>query len=688
MADHLLGQTGKAAGTIADSSTVDVYTDEQDLDFFSSTWGMDGKKIYDFRAYFARRCFDLNELAYHEVYCRSIRDSDKLIQLSNVRQSFITQNALLGYVGKLADSYIGTGDFPKILLVDELMIYGRELSAFLHRLETAVLHTWEEKTGNALDDGKARKIRGDLMRAVDVQVYARNKKQLLLKEQFRSRINNNKIMTISQWRSYTQSVSGRISSSDVVENTSYEPFFRLSGKQYEKLSRSLQESLWQMRTWTYRRLRTDIWQKSAYTSNSGIQMQLTMRCHSDEESGAGTVRVIPRALFDGLSFSSMELLCEDVARYFENEDAERFQHFIDLLSNSGGQVKQVQIQLISFLISVIIFYEAVEKAGIRFSPKFVDTGDDYPLGKNHDLDKIAQNFGRQEDTYAAVMELCKTDARAKEHRKKIRNILWDILECKLPVLWRDHEYGKACNQSDRCLILAEDFFYAVGLKDEKRLSDLQKEGVVYGSDVRTDIYSHLTQYFEYFESKSELYSFEDCAGALLMLLDQGVAGMTSRVSHLSDGADGESSITNDLRAGEQSLYVGARRFYRYIPALIVIETRCRQLGYSVIKQATRFGQLLDREEPGQNMEDAFHKLVYLLYYHGQLLRDWEFDLLYMIDQPVRNGKDSIRSKREWCMRDWDDEWKIIEACTYEEYLSYEREKQEQYKQKAEQFRLS
>ena len=131
------------------------------LRFFLSTWQAVG---YKFRVYMTRRCFNLNEMLF-TLYCypwtekdwRSIfadgnfipreGNTDKREQsLKDVQKTFITQSALLGYVRSITQEYYEKGVFPKILIVDELAIYAKQIRVFLQEFESAILYVWRGRT--------------------------------------------------------------------------------------------------------------------------------------------------------------------------------------------------------------------------------------------------------------------------------------------------------------------------------------------------------------------------------------------------------------------------------------------------------------------------------------------------------------------------------------------------------------
>ena len=654
--------------------------------FFVSTWEAGN---YQLRVYIARKCSNMNELLFLRKYSEET-DLEKRKQLWNIRQSFIFQNALFGYVDEIVDIYHNHGSFPSILIVDELVIYGRQISAFLRDFETAILQAWHEQEKTGKVERKAGwDIRHDFMKAVDIRAYARNSGPLL-EERYCSRIRFDQVMSFAQQCKMVQDMSIAINESEDIENTSCTPFFRLEKSQYEKLFRTLEEQGWHKRTWTYHQLKADIWQKTGIASLNDTKLQGTLRVHFDE---SGTVRVIPLALFESISVYDLNIIAKSIAQYFEQTSPSTFRAIIRFLKNENCELLwTVKMQWVSFLISVVLFFNITELSGIEFR---ITQADDLSsvAYHNHDLEKMAQNFGCMSDTLSAIMSLCASDEAAKRTRRVLWGILYPALKESLsPLRNPDKNRGTLCEEAAIYIEEAEHFLNITGKRDEKRLAEMQRKGLTYGSRVRSDIFASLGEYLNYFsEGKETLYPYsynlENCIGVLLMMVDQGITGMVINEGGLTEKKAGRKMISNWIRAGEQSLYVEARKYYRFYPALINIEARCLKVGRSVLKQVTRFGRMLDRKEPGQHLEQGFRDLYTQLHSQERDLRDWSFDMLEDLDRPVQAGNNSIRPRQEWCDRDWGDEWRQFLLQDQRQYYQYECNKQEYYLRLSRQFQF-
>lgn len=662
------------------------------LPFFLNTWL---SHDYAYRIYFTRRCFNLNEILFTLrtlPYSGWGYDEHEFATLMKARATFLSQNALFSYVENITAEYAQRGVFPRILIVDELIIYGRQATAFLKDLESAIIHEWNQKYRERLGGQTERQIRRDFLNAIDVRIYAQDD-HAPLEERYFSRIRSEKRMQRSEWREMTLKMAAGLTRSDLVENASYAPFFRLDKEDYVRLKKQLGDDGWNVRHWTYHCLDADIWQNRRIAFMNKVVLQGTLRVH--EDACSDTVRIVPLALFEKISAENLKAVSKDLEQFFAEKSPEAFKHIIRLLKSECPILLKVKMQWISFLLSIIMFFDALERAGIMFK---LSTVDKYGFSKNrnHDLDKIAKNFGFLDDTFKALYTLCASEKNAQTLRHGLRTMLYTKLKDSLVLLRTPGEVENAPPQSaEKYIRPAEDFFFKAGARDEKYLSIIKTQGLVYSVIVPTNIHSSMSKYLKYFRENTKEFSYalNDCIGILLMMMDVGVTAMTIR-----DENDefGEAFLSNWVRAGEQSLYVLARRYYRFFPALVELESRCERIGYNVIRQIRRFGEYLEYREPNQkNLGEHFADDLYrCLRNQGYKLRDWNIDFLLDLDIPVKRGDaegvDDVRSVRDWDGKPWEErEWERFRRCAgnRRKFQVYERKQQLAYVRMAKDFPL-
>lgn len=691
--------------------------------FFESTWTGEhfrGEHIfrddYQYRVYFTRGCFNLNEMFYY-AYIRKREKGygggwwpipQREESIRKARKNFISQNALLSYIHEISDFYERNNYFPVFLLADELVIYGREISSFLRTLESALSELNSKKSRETYSDWA---LRGKLIASLRLRACVQGERPLL-EDRFCAGIQPQETRDRAGYRAYIQEASSAITLSNDVENTSYAPYFRMTVGNYNILRRHLAADGWHNRTWKYLRLKAEIWQKPVPSPDGQPKVEWTFRVHPDlNERGeeGDTVRVVALPLFERLSWDSIKSITAELLPLFQefdkalslkSNDASKpkeggiFYHLMSLMKCPCNLIRRVQLQWITFLLAAYSFLREIKAAETE------ETGSLFRLSglrdnletfvtdikeKNHDLDKMAQNFGMLKDTYPALCLLCGEEGA--DFRNRIGERLLVALERELTTAHTEsYRFPiKTCQSMDSCLRRAEDIFYEVGMRDEKLLSNVQKNGLTYGSEVCSDSRVSMNEYYDRLNdsSLSEGFNREDSIGALLMLMDQGLVSMV-----MGDTVQGE-AVSVFLRAGELSTFVIVRRLYRFVPALIELENRCRRLGYQVERQLIRFGKYLDEREPGQHLEKQFEGLEKALKECNQRLRDWDINLLDHLDLPRidrENPENSVRATQEWCGAAWEPE--VLSCASWMEYRQYEQGRQEYYRRLACEFSLT
>ena len=682
------------------------------LRFFLSTWRTVG---YKFRVYMTRRCFNLNEMLFalysfpwtEDEWRAIFADGDFIPReetkdereqfLDEVQKTFITQSALLGYVRFITQEYYEKGAFPKILIVDELAIYARQIRSFLQELESAILYVWKENCYEA-ESGKTRRdIHRDFQKAIDVRVYAKSR----MLPQSAAWIRAEKTMSIAQWRDMILEMSLGISESDVVENTTYAPFFRISQEQYDKLFKCGLGKEWSPpRRWMYRKLKADIWQKPLPVEGKEVKLLDTLRVHWDKNSK--TVRIVPLVLFRSMSYRRLKEVSDCVAEYMVKKHVKASDHILSVLRDPCPMLWKIKMQWISFFVSSVVFFFALKQADVPFDDEHFSA----PYA-THDLEKIAKNFGRLSDSLPTLRALY-NDLRSNIlEAKEALDGLWVQLQNNLEPLWISQDNGDFCRDAGQYITEAENFFYQTGIRHE---DDLLSEAMYWSrfedddpSKTQKKERSSLGDYLEHFRNQQNIrYRPKDCIGVLLMTMDTGVTAMTIRDSKTRDlGAmKWTHRVVNWVRAGEQSLYLEARRYYRFFPALIELEARCLRSGYNVGENVKAFGKALEKEgcfRKSDTVPPGMAGFYNRVQEYGYRLRDWDFDFLVDMDAPTfhkvkPDWNGNVRPKREWDDGEWEEEVQGIckesNSRREEEYYQYERQRQKYYVRKARDFPLS
>lgn len=318
--------------------------------------------------FFTRKCFNLNQRFFLEARREETVDFNKT---QEIETRFLSQNALLALAPLLAEQYHENGRFPSMLLADELVTYGRAISSYMVMLENAVIHAYQSLYG-PIDGREERKLRAAFLDAIQIRIYMGHRKKLYLETRFQKRLKIQYPQTeFSRSRSLMQQIPLWLRE-EGVELTSYAPFFRLDEKNYAAFRAYMKwDEAWHCRSWLYHGLEADICQKIELHSPEGLQLLQTFRCHKEADNSG---RVVPLSLFRGVSFSALDSLCNELAETLkaathENASAQ-MRYIYELLSNRIPieEDSHIRLQMVSFLLSVTLFYKVIDEAGISWTP--------------------------------------------------------------------------------------------------------------------------------------------------------------------------------------------------------------------------------------------------------------------------------------------------------------------------------
>jgi len=616
--------------------------------FFQISWS----GSYALRAYITRRASNLNEIFFQE----EVASSADAAGLKAIKGStFLTQNALLAQMRRLTHIYIHTGKFPRLLIVDELIIYGREINALMQTLEDCMLSAWKKELHKAPSDFEAWLLHNTFFSSVDLLIYARNAQPQLLENHLKVRLHTVQVMSASRWRKYTQNVSRVISLNNRVDNTSYAPSYIFNKRGFRKILCTRLRSL----QWTslgteknallYHGSRVTIWQKNAFPQDKECHLHLTIRCYFGANH---TVRVIPLPVFGNIAEDALPDLFSGTAAVLKKELSGGA--VIALLEDTEELLREVKLQLISCILSIIIMHDCLPKDWDENpAPELLSNG----------LEKIAQNFGVINEIYPELQTIDREPAL----REELRNFLYPFLRKNTEALYGAAEPSQNAFKRDVCLKHAEEFFYSIGQQDEEYIQSLQESKGLYNAWTQQTMDTPFDRYLTSFNGVADC-SFAAKMAAILPLMDQGIVAMIMNKRGIS------------VKVSEQSKFCRVRQMYRFVPALIEVERYCRRNGDDMPTMAALFGRYLDSSLPGWNYERLFSEFVNELNHYGQLLQDWDIDLIVGLDKP--DWLHNVRRVQEWSGRDWGDEWNIINRLSNSQYMYWERMNQEGYKKMA------
>lgn len=617
-------------------------------EFYANSWKDPENDEYMYRVYFAQQSSNINALVY-KLYLE-IADEQELYRIKRVHDNtFLTQHAMYGKARELAAYYSRYRHFPKILMVDELLITGRNIAEFLYKLLNMIFTCLERDY--AKFHYNYRRVYYALLDAADILVFAQSKDPKILDEQILDRINTNCTMETAEWRAYVQRITEIMTRTHFVENTSFTPSFLMELDMYRSSVQRNAEfpTEWKRGIWRYRRKDTTIWQKSFFNHEGKLIAQAAIRCtvYLDEN----TVSLTPYLFrMRGSEFDHFHLR-HHLIDFFHTYDLFMLADILD-----DDSVYQLSSQmLVSTLDSIFVFF-------MFLSDQLAGIG----LKVQDDLDRVGQYFDSCANINGELKMLTEMNNRGAKIRAQLFNIIEEDLSYAAP---GDYEFSLRMDrhQRDSYILAAEKLLFRWDLQQQKnnlyrRIKQIDFEP---WSSFRDDLFG-LKQYLE--KVKVPGMSLTERIGALLVELQWGNVVLTM--------SDKESGCFY-LKVNENTGITGIMHYYRFLPALALVEEVCEKNGLSAKSRIRRFGAYLDKKENRDLYELLFDSLYDELSRAGLRFGDWLNLSIHRLDRP--RPERNVRSCQEWTGRMWpEEELDAIHSFSSGEYITWETEQRYNY----------
>lgn len=97
-------------------------------------------------------------------------------------KKLVTNTGLLLQHKTLLEYYLTHGRLPPILLANDLNVHSRAMGQFLYQLEQALIEDFRIKKGSPLTKEEQDALHYQLIKAIDIHVFARSKNPILLED--------------------------------------------------------------------------------------------------------------------------------------------------------------------------------------------------------------------------------------------------------------------------------------------------------------------------------------------------------------------------------------------------------------------------------------------------------------------------------------------------------------------------
>lgn len=513
---------------------------------------------YDYVCARERRCFNLVARFLPEV-------------------DMISTRALTLKYAEIADYYRENGRFPRILILDDLMIHGRGIAKLLQQLEDMLVI-------KLLDMGVLKKsenyrymVYRDLADAVTIYVYARNAGVIFLADGYQEKIRAVKKLYADEMRDLSLQLSRKMGQWDIA-NTSYVYSIRsevITDCLLAQKDGRIGSSDWVRKTWSY----------------GSEAMVLYVRLHGRKSvNRIDTIRFFPGrcsdkqpwrdplplltsfSFFGDLQESTLRILFEKVSSILKEAG---LNNLADILKEEPNDqinfvLLQTQIQLISFILSVAMLLDFC----IDVIPQ--DRFDDIMM--QGDIWKISRNFGRLADIRPELMQL-----RKKALRNKLKDTILRVIDVEAEELIQVNPLDALerlesnCNPTRTHMAFVNNevrrAIYHVGMTSEKKAYEQSAHPYRFMPE----------EYQEHpgrdgvisLRELAEKKQFGSCAESVFSYLASFVAMMDSCAVSVRTksmlGRNGERKVCTLAKAGEMASFYLPEKVAMFVPVFAVLE---------------------------------------------------------------------------------------------------------------------
>lgn len=389
--------------------------------------------------------------------------------LSDISKLVSNSGMLLQYK-KIAEYYNLHKCFPRILVLDDLMMHGRGMSKFLEQLEKLVQ---DELGYGEWDDYDQMNCRHSFSKSIDIYIYAKNKMPVLLDSRFAWRVYAQKKMDLSQMRDLSLQLSNFLSLNNIA-NTSFAPtflnqelLFFLRKKTENKnpvynISSEYLNLKWFGVKWRY--FDEDMFAFFCFHGQQRTTRISTIRFFPSR--GGDVKQAISFSLIPDLPERQFNDLCAEVESVLTHHG---LRYLPSILKEEQPILRQNKAQLLSYIISAVDY--------IDFQNTMKDPENQQKcLEKNRfsvDVGKISLNFGLQEDSKRELLFMVSHAVIRKEVREvfssvldqdNAENALLDFIPTDPQTVFQPDEIRKYNH-------VIESIIYDCGAKSEKKALD-------------------------------------------------------------------------------------------------------------------------------------------------------------------------------------------------------------------------
>lgn len=509
--------------------------------------------------FMVRRCYILF-LLLERISGVSLNDREDRIN--------VTDSGMLLQCKELFDYYEKYGGrFPKIEIIDDILIHGRNINNLLRVMEERLLEICEQRCNQYCSENEMRRrkedVRNAFVESVTIRIFYCSQESLLLSPRFLFCLDSFKYVKLPKLRQLSNQLSSLVLYADIA-NATYIISEKIKASQMAHiLEKSKAEA-------------GGIFDYGAVTSvyQNNIQHLLIKYFRGKDQNIAGigivrftysvqtdSYRAIPLVILPQLSDRETQQMIELIS---ENYRSAKLRNWMETLYAVKGM--RMSNEFITLVLSNALLLHFNEEFGIERDQKDF-TNEILKLARNYYLESLSSSEKRLR------MFLQQSILRCGDLEKIIRDVTGNgeglIKEKKKN---KEDERELTGKEKAELRQYLEDYIYDLGWNDEKKAVECGKN-VVFDSRktfIRENIdsYDLLKVFMQGMDCKQRNYIL----AVFFQMMDAGILSFSS----FSSQGDSVKGVRQYTKAGEQALFLEPIKMYLYIPMLSEIEKTAEQ----------------------------------------------------------------------------------------------------------------
>lgn len=547
--------------------------------------------------FMVRRSYIL-ALMLEKITGKSMIDTDE--------KMYLTDSSALLHSRTMYEDYVKYGVFSKILVVDDILIHGRNINNFLRTMEHQI-QRFHSQQDTKKEPYAKEKLRDAFISSLSIYVFEIAETSFLLSPRYEMCLKTHRHGKFEEWRELSGSISSLIFASNIT-NATYVFSTYISNDRMEGLKSNC--SL--LRTKYQNNVQ---YLKTYYFKNSQNNVTAMGAIRFVENSMGLGYRVVPLMIVPSLSADQYRNLWSSLIAVKNNETIDNWFQKLLVYDNKRGAN-----ELMTMILSVILLKDFYRSYNLSF--------DECDL--KYEIIKLARNysFSDRDSAYKRILSLINLiDLSIKD----LEIILSDILDNNTDLLeFKQLEIVLTQDIQRKYRKKIEDKIYKQGWLDEKNAFELSKRVVFDSVDTlyreNEGCYELLKKMLNNDNSISARdYKFS----VFLQMMDAGILGLSSNPS-ASSAKNVVKGFEQLIKAGEQALFLRPIRMYKYIPVLSEIETQCGSDQDLFWNEVERFLNRVKEDDSNTDCADI-KKFIDELYEINQHVSEWNGNFFQKID---------------------------------------------------------